>query len=118
MRQLIKSSVFADRLGESKRFTGKLNRFSSAHRRQVVGGAGLTDGRPQSADEEERRGPAGRPHQQADAAHQGQTAAPQDLHRPVEPAQAGAQQGGWLSVAQHTAQEAAVMEPLGVSEGP
>lgn len=71
----------------------KLNTFSSGHRRQVVGSAGLADGRPQSADEEERRGPAGRTNQQADAAHQGQTAAPQNLHGPVEPAQAGAQQG-------------------------
>lgn len=59
-----------------------------------MGSAGLADGRPQSADEEERRGPAGRPHQQADAAHPGQTAAAQNLHGPVEPAQAGAQQGG------------------------
>lgn len=84
MRQLIKSKVFC--------WEARRSRFS-VHRRQVVGSAGLADRRPQPADEEERRGRAGRPHQQADAAHQGQAAAPQNLHRPVEHAQAGAQQG-------------------------
>ena len=59
----------------------------------VVGGAGLSDGLPQPGDEEVLRGSAGRPHQQTDAAHPRQTAAPQNLRRAVEPAEAGAQQG-------------------------
>lgn len=59
----------------------------------VMGSPGLSDGPPQSGDEEALRGLAGRSHQQADAAHQRQTAAPQNLRRAVEPAEAGAEQG-------------------------
>lgn len=58
-----------------------------------MGCAGVPDGHSQSDDEEVLRGPAGRSHQQTDAAHSGQTAAPQNLHGAVEPAEAGAQQG-------------------------
>lgn len=61
----------------------------------VMGGAGLSDWLSQSGDEEVLGGSAGWSHQQTDAAHQGQTAAPQNLHGAVEPAEAGAQQGVW-----------------------
>lgn len=59
----------------------------------VLGSAGLTDRVSQSADEKALRRSAGRSNQQTHAAHQRQTAAPQNLRRAVEPAEAGAQQG-------------------------
>lgn len=59
----------------------------------VVGSAGFADRVPQPGDEEALRGAPGRSHQQTDAAHQRQTAAPQNLRRALEPSAAGAQQG-------------------------
>lgn len=63
----------------------------------VMGSAGVTDGVSQSADEKALWRSAGRSNQQTHAAHQRQTAAPQNVRRAVEPAEAGAQQGVWLT---------------------
>lgn len=62
----------------------------------VVGNAGLSDRHAQSGDEEALWRSAGWSYQQTDAAHQRQTAAPQNLFRSLEPTEKWAQQGVWL----------------------